>query len=50
MQLLIVLGRREPLSVPAGTFSGIAKTLAGTLASLAAADGVQELFNRDDAS
>ncbi|KAI9455603.1 hypothetical protein BJY52DRAFT_1188324 [Lactarius psammicola] len=42
--------RREPSPLAPGTFSGIAKTLAGTLASLAAADGVKELFNRDDAS
>ncbi len=50
MQLLIVVGRREPSPLSTGAFSGIAKTLAGTLASLAAADGVNELFDRDDAS
>ena len=47
MQLLIVLGRREP-AFALGDFKGIAKSLAGTLASFGAADGIKELFGSDD--
>ncbi|KAH9056636.1 hypothetical protein EDB87DRAFT_1635525 [Lactarius vividus] len=46
--------RREPSPLSGSDFSGIAKTLAGALISLGAADGVKEaadkIFNRDDAS
>jgi len=36
--------RREPEPISLSEFSGLGKTLAGTLASLAAATGVQDLF------
>jgi len=42
--------RREPEPLSAGEFSGIATILAGALASLGSADGVKELFGRDDVS
>lgn len=50
MQLLIVVGRREPSPLAVSDLSGLGKTLVGTLASLAAANGVESLFNRDDTS
>ncbi len=50
LQLLIVVGRREPSPISASDLGGIGKTVAGTLASLAAASGVKELLSRDDAS
>ncbi|KAI9433987.1 hypothetical protein H4582DRAFT_961435 [Lactarius indigo] len=46
--------RREPLPLGASDLTGVAKTLAGALVSLGAADGVKEIadkiFNRDDTS
>ncbi|KAH9063685.1 hypothetical protein EDB83DRAFT_2382453 [Lactarius deliciosus] len=46
--------RREPSPLSGSDFSAIAKTVAGALISLGAADGVKEaadkIFNRDDAS
>ncbi|KAH9028109.1 hypothetical protein EDB85DRAFT_2257273 [Lactarius pseudohatsudake] len=46
--------RREPSPFSGSDLSGVAKTLAGALISLGAADGVKEatdkIFNRDDAS
>ena len=47
MQLLIVLGRREP-AFALSDFKGFAKSLAGALTSLGVADGISELFGSNE--
>jgi len=45
LQLLIVVGRREPLNIPEGLASSLGKTLLGAIVSFGAADATEAVLN-----